>query len=139
MKNYEQFTDVLVQLEDVDASLKTSLDNVFAFPAENEPAWRKAIADAQNVYEAAKRFEIATASAAANIKFEEQPEWDAAMLRAVAGSEAAKKKIAESDTEWRLYERTKLDYDTVKRNAERWHSIAFQRLTTLRDVYNRLW
>lgn len=113
-------------------------DESFAFPeTDDEFTWRRAMAMALNTYEQAKTFQMSVDTLAAIEKDRKQDEWDAAYARAVGSSESAKKKIAESDVEWRSFEQSIVKVDAMKRNAEKWHSIAYQRLETLREVYKK--
>jgi hypothetical protein len=132
----EQMIDVVVRNN---TRLAVTLNEKFMFPrSDGEPVWRTEIEFAQEIYELAKANEMAAMSAAAVVKFTATPTWEAAMTRAVASSEAGKKRIAESDDAWRAYEHTQLRADNAKRDAEKWHSAAFQRLETLRMAYNKL-
>lgn len=118
-----------------DENFAKLLGDKFSMPIDG--AWEKVIEQAQATYEQAKSFEMSMITHVAIDEFRKEDEWNDALLRTVASSETAKKERAKLDETWRAYEKEMIVAKALKRDAEKWHSIAYQRLETLREVYKK--
>jgi hypothetical protein len=135
----QELTDVLKLLHD-------RLNNVFRFPDDSE--WQKAIADAQNVYEQAKRTETAAIALYQYVDEKGHGEFEAAVTRLVAAApkkpdgtstlaRTPAEKLAEIEDGYAMHKQRVFEIADMKRKAENWHSIAYQRLETLREVFKK--
>lgn len=128
--------EIISETAAVSEKLKGYLGDIFALP-EYEPNLKEKIVHAQNIYESAKGNETALLNTVALLKYIEVDVWEAALARASGSSQAAKKAEAETDPEWRRHEYRRLRLEAAKRDAEKWHSVAYQRLETLREIYKK--
>lgn len=117
--------------------LKDRLAQPFCIPTD-PAALEEALVSAQRCYELSKATEADCAEALVTVKGSEAEVWDIAYAHAVGSSQAAKKESAEKTQTWLAYEERKKKAESNKRLAERYHSIAYQRMETLRTAYARL-
>lgn len=137
-------------------TLAGSLGKPFLLPNTN---WKLAIENAQHLYDLAKATETWVLIEHDRLKVRESDEWENAITRVIdedarlieerkaksgVGELAAQKpvsrtsaeKLAEIEPGWKEYQRLLLRSTEDKRLADKWHSIAFQRLTTLRILFD---
>ncbi len=127
-------------LADANDLMRDRLSVKFEIPDTKE-AWIDALEAAQSAYESAKRNEIQAAIDLDYFKFTDVAEKEAAITRlrtkepSLARTPA--EKLVDLEPEYMKYRRMVQDAIDDKRTAERWHSVAYQRLETLREVYKK--
>lgn len=116
--------------------------------ADGEITLKDQLEQAQQNYEFAKANEIRAAIELDFIKFTDDSEFEAAVTRVIASvptkpdgtstlARTPAEKLAKIEPGYLKYLRRLQDAVDDKRTAEKWHSIAYQRLETIREVYKK--